>query len=61
MICHSLDFWNKNTADSQATMPPAIKHTTAARTVPVSRLNHSVLFGQNLGACVNCERLGREV
>ena len=34
---------------------------TAARRVSGSNLGHSLLFGQNLGICISCERIGKKI
>ena len=55
----SLDTLNKNT-DSRASAQ-SVEQATAARTIPGSRLSHSLLFGQNLGTCVSCDRIGKKL
>ena len=50
---------NENT-ESQAWVAQSVERATKARTVPGSGVGHSFLFGQNLGNCVSCERIGKK-
>ena len=47
--------------DCQATWTHSVEHATAARTVIGSSLCHFLLFGQNVGTCVNHERIRKKL
>ena len=40
-------------------MAQSVQHVTEAPMVPGRSLGHSLLSGQNLGACVSCDRIGK--